>query len=64
MTDEEAHEFYKNPANLRVVGPGRRRKADMLTEIKSVRFSSACSPQQKRRPRLTTVNSAHGFACW
>jgi hypothetical protein len=39
VTDEEAYEFYKDPEHLRVVGPGYRRKADRLTEVKSVRFS-------------------------
>jgi hypothetical protein len=39
MDDREAHEFYADPEHLRVVGPGYRRKADRLTEVKSVRFS-------------------------
>jgi hypothetical protein len=40
MSDEGAHEFYQDPEHLRVVGPGCRRKADRLTEVKSVRFSA------------------------
>ena len=40
MSDQEAHEFYSDPANLRVTGRGRRRKADHLTEMASVRFSA------------------------
>lgn len=31
MTDEEAHEFYKNPENLAISGPGyKRRKIDIV----------------------------------
>jgi hypothetical protein len=40
MTDEEAHEFYKDPEHLRIAGADRRRKADLLTEVTSVRFSA------------------------
>jgi hypothetical protein len=39
MDDREAHEFCKDPEHLRITGPGRRRKMDELTEVKSVRFS-------------------------
>ena len=73
MDDREAYEFYKKPEHLRVVGPGRRRKADMLTEIKSVRLSArmlagaeaaaeadgrdASSPYSATRPRRPAGNA-------
>jgi hypothetical protein len=40
VNDEEAHEFYADPEHLRAAGRGRRRKADYLTEVTSVRFSA------------------------
>lgn len=37
-TDDEAAAFYANPENLRVAGPGRKRKHPNLTSMGSVRF--------------------------
>jgi predicted DNA-binding protein len=39
MDDREAHEFYKNPEHLQIMGPGRRRQAPRLTSMSSVRFA-------------------------
>ena len=39
MTDQEAYDFYADPANLAVSGPGRRRKRPTLTNMISVRFA-------------------------
>lgn len=39
MNDQERHDFYADPANLRVIGPGRKRKAPMLSSMVPVRFT-------------------------
>jgi hypothetical protein len=39
MSDEQAHEFYKNPENLAITGPGQRRERPMKTGTIPVRFS-------------------------
>ena len=39
MTDEEAYEFYANPAHLEIAGPARKHPKDQLTKALSVRVS-------------------------
>ena len=38
MNDEEAFEFYSDPANRIPAGPGRKRKGPRFTSLTSVRF--------------------------
>ena len=40
MNDQERYEFYANPEKRRLTGRDLHRKADRLTEVKSVRFSA------------------------
>jgi hypothetical protein len=39
MADAEAHEFYADPANLAIAGPGYKRKRPRLSSMVPVRFS-------------------------
>lgn len=39
MNDQEAYDFYADPANLVISGPGHRRKRPNLTSMASVRFA-------------------------
>ena len=39
MNDAEAHEFYADPANLAIAGPGRKPKGPTLSSMIPVRFS-------------------------
>ena len=47
MTDQEAYDFYADPANLAVSGPGRRRKRPTLTAMTAVRFAPEVIEQVK-----------------
>ena len=39
MNDQEAHDYYADPANLATTGPGYRRKRPTLTAMTAVRFA-------------------------
>jgi len=39
MSDEQAHEFYKDPEHLAISGPGQRRERPMKTAMIPVRFT-------------------------
>ena len=48
MDDAEAYEFYADPANRVMTGPGRKRSGQRLTIMSSVRFAPEVIEQVKR----------------
>ena len=48
MTDQEAYDYYADPAHLEIAGPGRRRKRPLKTAILSVRFDPAVLERVRR----------------
>jgi hypothetical protein len=49
MNDDEAYEFYADPANLELAGPGRKRKGQRLTSMTAVRFAPEVIEAVKER---------------
>jgi hypothetical protein len=49
MTDDEAYEFYANPENLQITGPGRKRQGQRLTSMTAVRFAPEVIEAVKNR---------------
>ena len=45
MSDQEAHDFYADPAHLKIAGPGRKHPKDELTEHMSFRISPSMRGQ-------------------
>lgn len=49
MDDREAYEFYADPANLAISGPGRKRAGQRLTSMTAVRFAPEVIEAVKER---------------
>jgi hypothetical protein len=49
VDDREANEFYADPANLAISGPGRKRKGQNLASMTSVRFTPEVIDAVKER---------------
>jgi hypothetical protein len=49
VDDREANEFYADPANLAVSGPGRKRQGQNLASMASVRFAPEVIEAVKQR---------------
>lgn len=47
MDDAEAYEFYADPANRVMTGPGRKRSGQRLTRMSSIRFTPEVIEQVK-----------------
>lgn len=59
MNDDEAYEFYADPANREITGPGRKRTGQRLASMTAVRFAPEVIEAVKDRAFSEGVTVGH-----